>query len=245
MVEEQIFGHCLHHWTGLAVQTNFYQYHVIYHVPSLVRLLTLKNYPKIEVMGPIGRNSLPSTSNKAFGNEDSWRYGSFSHTTPHRSLNSSRGVISEDDSDIQIKVLLLSNASPFIASPTKHLILVFEKLTLPSLITGYLCCPCGTEGHDSTKCKSTPCCVNCKDAHPAYSRKCPTWQRERDSTGKNCDHHPISRGSSHGHSKCTMEPKTFAAVLKSTKTCGVQTDISVSPSESLTHHAKCLLIPPT
>ncbi|XP_023213777.1 uncharacterized protein LOC111616614 [Centruroides sculpturatus] len=147
--------------------------------------------------------------------------------TPHRSLNSSRGVISEfdlmseDESDIQIGLLdqgvtsvrriLIRRDGKSI--PTKHLILTFDNPTLPSFVTaGYLRCPvhpyvpnslhcfkcqrfghsqtscrgkslcaqCGTEGHNSTECKSTPHCVNCKDAHPAYSRKCPAWQREKE-----------------------------------------------------------------
>ncbi|XP_023214772.1 uncharacterized protein LOC111617714 [Centruroides sculpturatus] len=42
-----------------------------------------------------------------------------------------------------------------------------------------------------------------------------------------------------------VKQKTFADVLKSTKTCGVQTDIFVSPNKSLTRHEKCLLTPPT
>ncbi|XP_023210226.1 uncharacterized protein LOC111613143 [Centruroides sculpturatus] len=32
-----------------------------------------------------------------------------------------------------------------------------------------LCAQYGVEGHQSTECTTTPCCVNCKDAHPAYS----------------------------------------------------------------------------
>ncbi|XP_023229265.1 uncharacterized protein LOC111629591 [Centruroides sculpturatus] len=136
--------------------------------------------------------------------------------TPHVSLNSSRWVISEidliseDKSDIQIDlsdqevtaVRRISICQDGKMIPTKHLILTFNKPTLPSDITaGYLRCPvcpyvpnplhcfkcqqfkhsqtacrgkcictqCGTEGHQSTECSSSPCCVNCKDAHPAYS----------------------------------------------------------------------------
>ncbi|XP_023214518.1 uncharacterized protein LOC111617468, partial [Centruroides sculpturatus] len=147
--------------------------------------------------------------------------------TPHGSLNSSRGVISEidlmseDESDIQIglsdqgvtAVRRISIRRDGKLIPTKHLILTFGKPTLPSFVTAeYLRCPvcpyilnplrcfkcqrfghsqtscrgkslcaqCGVEGHQSTECTTTPCCVNCKDAHPAYSRKCPTWQKEKE-----------------------------------------------------------------
>ncbi|XP_067122113.1 uncharacterized protein [Centruroides vittatus] len=209
--------------------------------------------------------------------------------TPHTSLNSSRGVISEidlmseDESDIQINlsdqgvtaVRRISIRRDGKLIPTKHLILTFGKPTLPSFVTaGYLRCPvrpyipnplrcfkcqrfghsqtscrgksvcaqCGTEGHESTDCKSIPCCVNCKDAHPSYSRKCPAWQREKEvqrvKTVNNLSYLEARRMVT---SSAPVKQKTFAAVLKSTNTRGVQTDISVSPNESLTCHARCLL----
>ncbi|XP_023210039.1 uncharacterized protein LOC111612975 [Centruroides sculpturatus] len=192
--------------------------------------------------------------------------------------------MSEDESDIQIglsdqgvtvvRCISIRRDGKLIA--TKHLILTFNKLTLPSFITaGYLRCPvcpyvpnplrcfkcqqfghsqtacrgksicaqCGTEDHVSTECKSIPCCVNCRDAHSFYPWKCPAWQREKEvqrlKTINNISYTEARR-------MVTPSPptkqKTFAAVLKFTKTSGVQTDISVSPSESLTRHAKCLLI---
>ncbi|XP_023229267.1 uncharacterized protein LOC111629598 [Centruroides sculpturatus] len=42
------------------------------------------------------------------------------------------------------------------------------------------CAQYGNEDHKSTECTSSSCCVNCKDSHPAYSRKCTTWQREKE-----------------------------------------------------------------
>ncbi|XP_067137233.1 uncharacterized protein [Centruroides vittatus] len=210
--------------------------------------------------------------------------------TPHASLNSSRGVISEidlmseDESDIQIGLadecvtavrrISIRRDSKLIL--TKHLLLTFGKPTLSSFVTaGYLrcavhpyipnplrcfkcqrfghsqtycrgeslCAQCETEGHNSTGCKSTPHCVNCKDAHPSYSRKCHAWQREKEiqrvKTVKNISY---PEGRRMVTPSAPMQQKTFAAMLKSTKTCGVQTDIFVSPSESLTRHAKCLIL---
>ncbi|XP_067142484.1 uncharacterized protein [Centruroides vittatus] len=210
--------------------------------------------------------------------------------TPHGSLNSSRGVISEfdlmseDESDIQIglsdqgvtSVRRISIRRDGKLIPTKHLIITFNNPTLPSFVTaGYLrcavrpyipnplrcfkcqrfghsqtscrgknlCAQCGTEGHNSTECKSTPHCVNCKDAHPSYSRKCTAWQREKEiqrvKTVKNISYPEARRMVT---PSAPMQQKTFAAVLKSTNTCGVQTEISVSPSESFTRHAKCLIL---
>ncbi|XP_023221114.1 uncharacterized protein LOC111622892 [Centruroides sculpturatus] len=213
--------------------------------------------------------------------------------TPHTNLNSSRGVISEtdlmseDESDIQIglsdqgvtAVRRISIRRDGKLIPTKHLILTFNKPTLPSsVVAGYLRCPvrpyipnplrcfkcqwfghsqtscrgkkacaqCGNEDHESNECTSSPCCVNCKDAHPAYSRKCPSWQREKEiqrlKTINNISYPEARRKVI---LNTAVKQKTFAAALKSTKTCGVQTDISVSPDESLTRHEKCLLIPST
>ncbi|XP_023211414.1 uncharacterized protein LOC111614267 [Centruroides sculpturatus] len=157
--------------------------------------------------------------------------------------------------------------------PTKHLILTFNKPTLPSsVVVGYLCCPvhhtfqtfcvalnissldtrkhhaeekkacaqCGIEDHESTECKSTPCCVNSKDDHPAYSQKCPAWQREKEIQRViTVNIIPYLEAYHMVTPNAPVQQKTFAAVLKSTKTCGVQKDISVSPNESLTFHAKC------
>ncbi|XP_023243506.1 uncharacterized protein LOC111641554 [Centruroides sculpturatus] len=213
--------------------------------------------------------------------------------TPHTSLNFSRGVISEidlmseDESDIQIglsdqgvtAVRRISIRRDGKLIPTKHLILTFNKPTLPSAITaGYLCCPirwyvpnllrcfkcqrfghsqtfccgkstcaqCGTEGHESTECTNSPCCVNYKDTHPAYSRKCPAWQREKEiQQVKITNNIPYPEARRMVSQTPTLKQKTFAYVLIFTKTCGVQTDISASLSESLTRHSRCLLIPPT
>ncbi|XP_067122088.1 uncharacterized protein [Centruroides vittatus] len=107
-----------------------------------------------------------------------------------------------------------------------------------------VCAQCGSEGHQSAECTNTPCCVNCKDAHPAYSRKCPAWQREKEiQRVKTVSNIPYPEARRMVTSSAPLKQKTFAAVLKSTKTCAVQTNISVSPKESLTCHAKCLLIP--
>ncbi|XP_023232335.1 uncharacterized protein LOC111632191 [Centruroides sculpturatus] len=101
------------------------------------------------------------------------------------------------------------------------------------------------EGHQSTECTTTLCYVNCKDAHPAYSRKCLAWQTEKEiQRVKTVNNLPYPEARRMVTSSAPLKQKTFAAALKSTKTCVVQTDISVSPKESLTRHVKCLLITP-
>ncbi|XP_067134151.1 uncharacterized protein [Centruroides vittatus] len=109
--------------------------------------------------------------------------------TPHASLNSSRGVISEidlmseDESDIQIGLAdqgVIAVRCIFICRDgklirTKHLILFFGKPTLPSFVTaGYLRCPvrpyipnplrcfkCQQFGHSQTSCRGKNICAQC------------------------------------------------------------------------------------
>ncbi|XP_023214065.1 uncharacterized protein LOC111616944 [Centruroides sculpturatus] len=103
--------------------------------------------------------------------------------TPHASLNSSHGVISEDESDIQIglsdqgvtAVQRISICWDSKLIPNKHLILTFNKPTLPSFITaGYLRCPvrpyvpnplrcfkCQRFGHSQTSCRGKSICAQC------------------------------------------------------------------------------------
>jgi hypothetical protein len=154
--------------------------------------------------------------------------GSFSvQISPHASLNSSKGVISESDLLYSSEEEILENLNDqgVVAVRritirrdgkiinTKHIILTFNSPKLPSHITAaYLRCPvrpyipnplrcfqcqrfghskfscrgsvtcarCAEVGHDAEKCSKTPLCVNCKQAHPSYSRSCPSWKIEKE-----------------------------------------------------------------
>ena len=147
--------------------------------------------------------------------------------SPHRSMNTVRGVVSEADLiDLSETELLegwkeqnVTNVQRIVMRrdnkeiPTKHLILTFELSELPQTIeTGYTkiavrpyipnprrcyqcqrfghgsqscrgrltCAKCGVQGHASDNCEATPHCVNCDGEHPAYSRSCPSWKREKE-----------------------------------------------------------------
>ena len=41
------------------------------------------------------------------------------------------------------------------------------------------CQVCSEEGHDNRECTKDPRCRNCEGSHPPNSRKCPTWEREK------------------------------------------------------------------
>ncbi|GFT93217.1 RNA-directed DNA polymerase from mobile element jockey, partial [Trichonephila clavipes] len=115
--------------------------------------------------------------------------GSPANITPHKSLNSSRGVISEPDlltttdaeilegfssqGVIQVRRITLKKDTTLI--PTKHLILTFSSPTLPqSIKAGYLnckirpyipnplrCFKCQRFGHSQTACRGQLTCSRC------------------------------------------------------------------------------------
>ncbi|GFX54073.1 putative RNA-directed DNA polymerase from transposon BS [Trichonephila clavipes] len=117
--------------------------------------------------------------------------------TPHKSLNSSRGVISEPDllitseaeilegfsnqGVIQVRQITIKKDTAII--PTKHLILTFSSPTLPQTIkAGYLnckirpyipnplrCFKCQRFGHSQTACRGQLTCSRCASVGHASS----------------------------------------------------------------------------
>ncbi|GFX63661.1 putative RNA-directed DNA polymerase from transposon BS [Trichonephila clavipes] len=75
--------------------------------------------------------------------------------TPHRSLNSCRGVISEPDLFVRLEAEILEGF----------------------LTKGLL--KCAAVGHFSTDCTLEPKCINCLQAHSADSKLCPKWKAEK------------------------------------------------------------------
>lgn len=120
--------------------------------------------------------------------------------TPHCSLNSIRGVLSEDDlldvseeeimeglsSQGVIDVSRIKLRREGIEKPTKHVILTFNATTLPdSVKAGYLncnvrpyipnprrCLQCQRFGHSSQTCRGKPTCGRCGGATPHLSDPC-------------------------------------------------------------------------
>lgn len=145
----------------------------------------------------------------------------------HRTLNTIRGVISEDDlMESQEEEILEGMRSQGVVAvkritirrddkelPTRHLVLTFELNSLPSSVkAGYLncrvrpyipnpvrcfrcqrfghgsrscrgretCARCGSSEHNADDCHEDMKCVNCKGKHPAYSRSCEHFKREKE-----------------------------------------------------------------
>ncbi|GBN14547.1 hypothetical protein AVEN_139703-1 [Araneus ventricosus] len=147
--------------------------------------------------------------------------------TLHRTLNSSRGVISEpqllhspeseileglsSQGVIGVRRINIKRGASFIA--TKHIVLTFNTTQLPSHIkAGYLRCKvrpyipnpircynCQRFGHSKAACRGKqtcsrcasvdhiasdctsiePRCINCDQPHPADSKDCPHWKKEK------------------------------------------------------------------
>ena len=38
----------------------------------------------------------------------------------------------------------------------------------------------GGSSHDDTSCEASPSCINCGEAHNAYSKDCPRWKKEKE-----------------------------------------------------------------
>lgn len=145
----------------------------------------------------------------------------------HRTLNTVRGVISEDDlMDCPVEEILEGMHGQAVVAakritirrdgkeiPTKHIILTFELNSIPSSVkAGYLnckvrpyvpnpircfrcqrfghgsrscrgretCAKCGRSEHTADDCHEDPKCVNCKGNHPAYSRSCDHFKKEKE-----------------------------------------------------------------
>jgi len=149
--------------------------------------------------------------------------------TPHRTLNSCRGIIRcrdlRDCDDTEVlhelqpqgvtavhHILATRNG---IKEPTNTFVLTFNTPTLPTTIkVGYLrvhteqyvpnplrcyqcqryghgknackrpvaCARCGQEGHTDSDCSADHHCVNCRGDHPAYSKECAEWKKQKDIT---------------------------------------------------------------
>ncbi|XP_071033113.1 uncharacterized protein, partial [Parasteatoda tepidariorum] len=128
------------------------------------------------------------------------------NVTPHKTLNTSRGVISQsefvDDTEemivdelrdqhvIAVRRIKVRRNGQLV--PTKYLILTFATPKLPSEVklawyncpascrSTPICARCSGCGHDDTSCELPPLCINCKGDHAAYSRNCPKWSQEKE-----------------------------------------------------------------
>ena len=64
-----------------------------------------------------------------------------------------------------------------------------------------VCARCGAEGHAEAECGHQPHCLNCAGDHPAYSRDCAEWHRQREISRIKC-----TRGISFAEARKLVSP---------------------------------------
>ncbi|GFT42677.1 putative RNA-directed DNA polymerase from transposon BS [Trichonephila clavipes] len=90
---------------------------------------------------------------------------------PHKSLNTSRGVISESDLLSTPESKILEGFSDQGCQRFGH-----SQTSCRSQLT---CSRCASVGHASTDCSLEPKCINCSQLHTADSKLCPKWKTEK------------------------------------------------------------------
>ncbi|GFT94149.1 RNA-directed DNA polymerase from mobile element jockey [Trichonephila clavipes] len=114
--------------------------------------------------------------------------------SPHKSLNSSRGVISEPDLICTPEAEILEGFSgqgviqagylncrirPYIPNPLRCFKCQRFGHSQTSCRGQLTCSRCASVGHSSTDCTLEPKCVNCTQSHPSDSKLCQKWKIEK------------------------------------------------------------------
>ncbi|GFS86617.1 uncharacterized protein TNCV_3160691 [Trichonephila clavipes] len=94
--------------------------------------------------------------------------------TPHKSLNSCRGVISEPDLLSSFEAEILEGLSD--QGVTQCQRFGHSQTSCRGQLT---CSRCASVGHASTDCSLEPKCINCLQPHPSDSKLCPKWKIEK------------------------------------------------------------------
>ena len=198
--------------------------------------------------------------------------------TPHRSLNSCKGVIRcrelRDCSDDEVLEALNPEGVTHVKHvftkkngtnvPTNTFVLTFNKPTLPKAVkAAYLqipvepfipnplrcfncqkfghgnnscshdaiCARCSKTGHTDSDCEEHPHCANCSGPHPAFSRDCPEWIKQRAivqlKTEKNISFGEAKQMHQQQTSVPTPKPGvSYASTCKSCNSISTQTDFT-------------------
>ncbi|GFV46495.1 uncharacterized protein TNCV_3233821 [Trichonephila clavipes] len=94
--------------------------------------------------------------------------------TPHRTLNSCRGVISESD-------LLCASETEILEGLSDQGVTQCQRFghSQTSCRGQLTCSRCASVEHSSTDCTLEPKCVNCTQSRPSDSKICPKWKLEK------------------------------------------------------------------
>ncbi|GFV81577.1 RNA-directed DNA polymerase from mobile element jockey [Trichonephila clavipes] len=94
--------------------------------------------------------------------------------SPHKTLNSCRGIISETD-------LLGTPDGEILEGFSSQGVIQCQRFghSQTSCRGQLTCSRCASVGHASTECNVQPKCVNCLQPHPSDSKICPKWKIEK------------------------------------------------------------------
>ncbi|GFU18096.1 putative RNA-directed DNA polymerase from transposon BS [Trichonephila clavipes] len=162
--------------------------------------------------------------------------------SPHKSLNSSRGVISEPDLICTPEAEILEGFSgqgviqagylnckirPYIPNPLRCFKCQRFGHSQTSCRGQLTCSRCASVGHSSTDCTLEPKCFNCSQSHSSDSKLCPKWKIE-----KQIQEIKTNNNISYQEARTLIAPQlsqTYAQVAKSsTATSTSQTDENIT-----------------
>jgi hypothetical protein len=101
-----------------------------------------------------------------------------------------------------------------------------------------ICAKCSHQGHVDADCMEESHCANCSGPHPAFSKECPEWIKERDITKiktERCTsfgeakqlYEQQFQSSSAGCSASSLRPGTsYATVVKATRCISTPTELA-------------------
>ncbi|GFX57739.1 RNA-directed DNA polymerase from mobile element jockey [Trichonephila clavipes] len=142
--------------------------------------------------------------------------------SPHKSLNSCRGVIFEP-------VLLDTPDSEILEGLSDQGVIQCQRFghSQNSCHGQLTCSRCASVGHSSTDCTLEPKCINCSQLHTADSKLCPKWKTE-----KQIQEIKTNKNISNFEARKLIVPQltqTYAQVTKpSTISTATQTDPNIS-----------------
>jgi hypothetical protein len=97
-----------------------------------------------------------------------------------------------------------------------------------------VCAKCSKQGHHDSDCKEEPHCANCFGDHPAFSKECPEWTKQRAISQLKAERN-ISFGEAkqlylqkvpNSSSKQSEPRMSYASICKSTCSASTQTDLA-------------------
>ncbi|GFX26910.1 RNA-directed DNA polymerase from mobile element jockey [Trichonephila clavipes] len=140
--------------------------------------------------------------------------------SPHKSLNSSRGVISEPD-------LLTTSDAEILEGFSDQGVTQRFGHSQTSCRGQLTCSRCASVGHSSTDCTLEPKCVNCTQSHPSDSKLCQKWKLEKQiqeiKTNKNISYFEARR---------LIVPQLTQTYAQATKPSAISTATQTDPNIS-------------